>query len=318
MEIATLASHSALNILSGAQELGFKTRLYTNKARYELYKSFGVADKIIIVDDYKDIFKEKNLENVIFVPHGSFVAYLDLDKLLESDLKIFGTKKLLAWESDRELKGYLMKKAGFLVPKEFTKIDEVNRPIITKYYGAEGGKGYFIARDRAEILANIDLSKRAIFQEYIVGTTAYVTFFNSIIHDELELFSTDIRYESNVDSKLRFDDDFSFQIVGNIPFTLRESLLPVYYEMGKNFVKAVKENVGAPLVGPFCLETVIDKDLNIYVFEFSGRIVAGTNVWVPWSPYSFFKYREPMWMGKRIALEIKEAIEENRLDDIIQ
>ena len=111
-------------------------------------------------------------------------------------------------------------------------------------------------------------------------------------------------------------DQPSFQIVGNIPMVLRESLLFKYWQMGQQFCKTVDELLNSRLSGPFCLETIIDKDMEIHTFEFSGRIVAGTNIFVPHSPYSYIQFGENMSMGRRIALEIREAIEQDRLDDV--
>jgi len=53
------------------------------------------------------------------------------------------------------------------------------------------------------------------------------------------------------------------------------------------------------------------------VFEFSARIVAGTNMYVNGSPYTTFIYNEPMSMGRRIAREIKKADEQNKIDVIV-
>ena len=53
--------------------------------------------------------------------------------------------------------------------------------------------------------------------------------------------------------------------------------------------------------GPFCLEGVYGKDGNFVTFEFSARIVAGTNLYLSGSPYSDLVYPEPMSMGRRIS-----------------
>ena len=53
-KIGTLASHSALNILSGAQKEGFKTLLITKENRKEFYESFDIADQIEIVEKYHE------------------------------------------------------------------------------------------------------------------------------------------------------------------------------------------------------------------------------------------------------------------------
>jgi 5-formaminoimidazole-4-carboxamide-1-(beta)-D-ribofuranosyl 5'-monophosphate synthetase len=53
------------------------------------------------------------------------------------------------------------------------------------------------------------------------------------------------------------------------------------------------------------------------VFEISARIVAGTNPYVDGSPYTALKYKEPMSTGRRIAREIKTAIKQNRLKEVL-
>ena len=98
---------------------------------------------------------------------------------------------------------------------------------------------------------------------------------------------------------------------------LRESTLHKYYELGKSFVEGFKRLTDQELPGAFCIETIIDRNQRICAFEFSGRIVAGTNVWIPSSPYSYLQFGEDMWMGRRIAREIKELKEENRLNEAI-
>lgn len=322
-KIGTLASHSALNILSGAQKEGFKTVLYTKENRKEFYETFDIADELEIVEKYQECLdKNEGKEKIILIPHGSFVAYLSLPKILLSKVPLFGTRKLLYWEADRKLKSQLMHEAGFTVPKEYDKLSEVeNRPVIVKFDGAEGGKGYFIAKNREDLEKKIQEKSlqraKMNFQDFIVGNKVYVQFFNSLVRNKLEVFGVDIRYETDIDSKVRFDEDWGFQIIGNIPAVLRESLLMRYYEMGKNFVEAVKKNLESPMIGPFCLETIVDRDLNIYCFEFSGRIVAGTNVFVPTSPYSYIMHKEEMWMGRRIARELKEALEQGKLQDVL-
>ncbi|MCK4565932.1 MAG: formate--phosphoribosylaminoimidazolecarboxamide ligase [Candidatus Thorarchaeota archaeon] len=317
MKIGTLASHSALNIISGAKAEGFETELYCTPERIPFYKSFGMEDSIVEVPSF-DAILEMDLSDVIIIPHGSFVAYIGSESLLNSNLRIFGSKELLRWEEDRKLKSLLMKEAGLRVPKEFEKLDDVNTPVIVKSDGAAGGEGYFIAADKEEIEAKLDSVKGYTFQEYIVGTKVFTTYFNSLAKDRLEVFGADIRYETDADANLRFDDKPSFVVVGNLPLVLRESTLAQYYEMGVGFIDAFKRKTGQNLAGPFCIETIIDKNQDIYTFEFSGRIVAGTNVWMPSSPYSFVTFGEDMWMGKRIAREIRDLHESGRLDDVLR
>jgi len=135
----------------------------------------------------------------------------------------------------------------------------------------------------------------------------------------------DRRYESDIDglgripAQEQIDVDLipSFNVVGNSPLVLRESLLEDVYAMGERFVDAAKRLVAPGMTGPFCLEGVYDENGKFTTFEFSARIVAGTNLYVDGSPYSALLYNEPMSMGRRIAREIKNASSKNNLSKIV-
>ena len=52
--IATLGSHTALHILRGAKQEGFRTAVVCEKGKEVPYERFGVADEFIFVDEYQD------------------------------------------------------------------------------------------------------------------------------------------------------------------------------------------------------------------------------------------------------------------------
>ncbi len=88
--------------------------------------------------------------------------------------------------------------------------------------------------------------------------------------------------------------------------------------MGERVVAESKKlGAGAGLFGPFCLECIVTRKLEIFVFEISARIVAGTNPFVMGSPYSWLKYNEPMSTGRRMARDIKQAIERGELKKVL-
>ena len=58
-------------------------------------------------------------------------------------------------------------------------------------------------------------------------------------------------------------------------------------------------------------------DLEVVVFEMSARSDGGTNTFMNGSAYSYLYYGEPLSMGRRMAMEIKNGIAEDRLDEII-
>ena len=70
-------------------------------------------------------------------------------------------------------------------------------------------------------------------------------------------------------------------------------------------------------MGPFFLGNNMTPEGDIYTFEISARIVAGTNPYIDGSPYTWLKYDEPMSTGRRIAREIKIAIKQNKLNKIL-
>jgi 5-formaminoimidazole-4-carboxamide-1-(beta)-D-ribofuranosyl 5'-monophosphate synthetase len=97
---------------------------------------------------------------------------------------------------------------------------------------------------------------------------------------------------------------------------LENHLPPQLIRIGDNVHKTAKELAPPGIIGSFCLETMMTDDLKIYTFEISARIVAGTNVGIGNSPYAYLKYGENMYMGRRIALEIKEALRRKKLHDV--
>ncbi len=331
-KIATIGSHSALQILKGAQQEGFETICICLKGREKPYKSYGVADKIITVDNYegfKNVQDQLIKENAIIIPHASFIAYIGIDNVEKFKVPYFGNKKILDWESDRSMERKWLAAAGLKMPKIFKKPEDIDRPVITKFHGAGGGKGYFVAKnlqDWNKKMKNYKGEKDYVIQEYVMGVPCYIHYFYSSLTDEIEVLGFDKRYESNVDSLGRISArdqialpkiDPSYVIVGNIPLVVRESLLPEIFEMGEDVVKESKKICPPGLFGPFCLECVITPDTELVVFEISARIVAGTNPYVNGSPYSYLKYDEPMSTGRRIAREIKHAIQQDKLNKVL-
>ncbi|MBS7633577.1 formate--phosphoribosylaminoimidazolecarboxamide ligase, partial [Candidatus Bathyarchaeota archaeon] len=314
-------------------EEGFKTVCICKKSDIILYKKFPLADEIITVKDFTEILNENLQEklrqlNTVLIPHGSFTAYLSTEQMTENLLvPMFGNRKLLHWETGRERQKEWLQKAGLKLPKTFDKPEQINELTIAKLPGAKGGKGYFLVNSaesfhrkiqemiNRKLLSNEDVNNIHL-QQYILGVNVYPHYFASIINNDVEFLGVDRRYESAVDAIGRIPADEqldikispTYTIVGNIPLTLRESLLPELIRMGDNVAKTANELAPPGIIGPFCLETIITDNLEIYAFEISARIVAGTNVGIGTSPYAYLKYGENMYTGRRIALEIKEAL----------
>jgi 5-formaminoimidazole-4-carboxamide-1-(beta)-D-ribofuranosyl 5'-monophosphate synthetase len=324
--IATLGSHSALQILKGAHDEGFKTLAIANRETERLYRSFAFVDEVIGVDkysDFMDMLDDLQSRKVIVVPHGSFVAYLSLEEHKKMTVPYFGNKQVLEWEASRELQREWLSRANLTLPRQFKSAAEIDRPVIVKLYGAAGGKGYMFIRDTADFEERATHLKEAYtIQEYIIGVPLYIHYFYSPLTKRLEIMSMDRRYETNVDSLGRIpaaaqegmDVSPSYVVVGNQPVSLRESMLAEALRMGDDVIRVSKEICGPKgLFGAFCIETIITPDIHFYVMEISARIVAGTNLFIDGSPYSYLNYSEPMSTGRRIARELKNALLTNNL-----
>jgi 5-formaminoimidazole-4-carboxamide-1-(beta)-D-ribofuranosyl 5'-monophosphate synthetase len=337
LAIATICSHSSLQIFAGARREGFRTLGIALGKTPRFYDAFpnGKPDEFLVVDSYAELLDKTNElseKRAVVVPHGSFIEYLGPDKFMKLEVPTFGNREVLDWESDREKERLWLTSAGIDMPGRVDSPKDIERPVLVKYDGAKGGRGSFIAKDYHDFKLSIDHTKKYTIQEYIIGTRYYLHYFYSPIKEEgfrlskgtLELLSLDRRDESNIDElyKLGSQEELkkkgflpSFVVTGNIPLVVRESLLPKVFEMGEAIVEESLRRFGG-VIGPFCLETIVTDQLEFKVFEISARIVAGTNLFISGSPYADLVSPE-LSTGRRIAIEIKNALALGRLEEII-
>ena len=336
--IATLGSHCSLQVLKGAKDEGLNTILVCEKKREKLYKRFPFIDELILVDSFKEVLDQRcqsilEQNNAILIPHGTLIAQMSSEEIESIKTPIFGNRWILRWESDREMKEKLMKEASLPIPKPVPEPKDIKKLVIVKRQGAAGGKGYFMAANeddyntkRNQLIQEkiISEDETLYIQEYAAGVLAYLQFFYSPLKEELEFFGVDQRHESDIEGlsripsqqQLKSDKVPSFNVIGNSPLVLRESLLEEVYKMGENFVDAAKRVVSPGMNGPFCIEGVYDENAKFTAFEFSARIVAGSNIYMDGSPYYSLLFNEQMSMGKRIAREVKIAQETNQIDKV--
>ena len=336
--VATLGSHCSLQVLKGAKDEGFKTLLVCEKKREKLYSRFNFIDELIIVDKFSEVLESKcqsilEQNDSVLIPHGTLIAQMSSEEIESIKTPIFGNKWILRWESDRNMKEQLMQESNLPLPKSISSPKDIDSLVIVKRQGAAGGKGYFLAVNEADyntkrdsLIKNgvISADETLYIQEYAPGVLAYLQFFYSPLKEELEFFGADQRHESDIEGlgripaavQMKNEKVPSFNVIGNTPIVLRESLLEQVYQMGENFVEASRRLVKPGMNGPFCIEGVYDENAKFTTFEFSARIVAGTNIYMDGSPYYELLYGESMSMGKRIAREIKNAESENQLDKI--
>ncbi|MEW5936231.1 MAG: formate--phosphoribosylaminoimidazolecarboxamide ligase [Candidatus Thermoplasmatota archaeon] len=335
--IATVCSHTSLQIFDGARREGFRTLGLSIGHPPRYYDAFpkGKPDEFFELANWRELGERTEAlraRNCILVPHGSFVEYFGAKNFQNLEVPTFGNRAVLDWESDRTKEREWLTSAGIRMPALIERPEDIDCPVMVKYHGAKGGRGFFIAKDYHDFKLGIDHTQKYHIQEYVLGTRYYLHYFYSPLKDRgyrlskgsLELLGLDRRDESNVDEmyKLgaqeelkRLDIYPTFVVTGNVPVVIRESLLPNVLEMGERVVERSFELFGG-MIGPFCLETIVTDQLEFVVFEISARIVAGTNVHITGSPYS--DLIEPGYStGRRIAKEIKEGIDKGRMDEIV-
>lgn len=327
--IATICSHSSLQIFKGARDEGIKTVGIVKKENIPLYESFpyGRPDEFLVVDDYADLpAGELVRRNCILIPHGSFVEYTG-ERFEHLPMPIYGNRSSVVWERSREKMFQWMHKAGIRTPKILDP-KKINGPAMVKFPGAKGGRGYLLVGSYEDFQKQVG-HQPCMVQEFLIGVRAYPHFFFSPIskigyptqHGRLELLGVDRRVESSADEIARavsagFRPHMGFTVIGNESLVLRESLLGQYMEMGRKLSETSFGLFGG-IFGPFSIETIITEDLDIYAFEISARIVAGTNVNYQGSLYSDLHFNMPMSMGRRIARELKAAWKLKRMKEIV-
>ncbi len=333
--IGTLASHSALQILWGAEKNGFRTVLVTPQDRTRMYKRFRLHSRLVELNSFRDILLPEIQEqlkqlNTILIPHGTLIGTLSSNELLDSlKVPVFGNKKILPYEKEANLHKKWLEKANVRVPETFSIEEEIRKPVMVKFAGARGGKGYFVSQNTREIRERLkefppDIQDSVWLQEFIRGVPIYFHFFKHL-NGENKLTGIDIRYESDANAfgripasiQQQLDLRPAFSVVGNIPVVVRESLLLKVFEIADNIVEASKTLAPPGLLGPYCVETIVTPDLEVIVIEISARIVAGTTAWIPTSPYAEFSYGKSLSVGDLIALEIRKAIQNSELDRIV-
>ncbi|WP_297509252.1 formate--phosphoribosylaminoimidazolecarboxamide ligase family protein [Thermococcus sp.] len=350
LDIADGAKEEGLPVLVVAQR--GRHRTYTEyfklrKTRDGLTKGF--IDEVVILDKFAQIVEiqeELVKRNVIFIPNRSFVVYTGIDRV-ENDFRVplFGSRNLLRSEERSEEKSYywLLGKAKLLYPEEVKpeEIDDVGLVIVKLPHAKKRlERGFFTAasyrefREKAEKLIKLgviteeDLAKARI-ERYIIGPVFNFDFFYSPIDEEIELLGIDWRFETSLDGHVRlpasqqltlpewqFEPEYT--VTGHASSTLRESLLEKVFDMAERYVKATQEYYPPGIIGPFTLQTAVDKDLNFYIYDVASRTGGGTNIHMATGhPYGNSLWRKPMSTGRRIALEIKRAVELDELEKVV-
>jgi len=313
----------------------------------------GFVDDTLLVDKFVDVMKPENQKflmdtNTLWVPNRSFTSYVDIDSV-ENDWKVpmIGSRNMLRSEERGEARDYywILEKANLPFPKKVEKPEDIDGLTIIKVHHAQKKleRGFFTAVSYEQYVEKSqelikqgvltpDFEKHARMEQYIIGPVFNLDFFYDPIKEngeKVELLGIDWRFESSLDGYVRLpgkqqveleNDGIipEYTVCGHNSATLRESLLDKAFEMAEKYVAASKTHYDPGIVGPFCLQTCVDKDLHFYIYDVAPRIGGGTNVHMDVGhPYGNSLYRTNMSTGRRLARMVKEGIEQDRLEEIV-
>ncbi len=313
----------------------------------------GVVDETLVLDRFSDVLKtevQKDImgRNALFVPNRSLVAYCGIDAI-EDDFAVpmVGSRNLLRSEERGDERDYywILEQAGLPFPKKVEKPEDIDGLTIVKVHHKvkKLERGFFTVKDYDQFVEKSteliqqgvieeDFLSHARMEQYVIGPVFNLDFFHSPLEEKgekIELLGVDWRFESSLDGYARLPGKQQveleemgvlpeYTVCGHNSATLRESLLDNAFKLAEKYVKATQKFYDPGVIGPFCLQTCVDKDLNFFIYDVAPRIGGGTNVHMSVGhPYGNSLWRKEMSTGRRLSMEIRRAIEQERIEEII-
>lgn len=354
--VGTLGGHSALDVCRGAKDEGLRTVVVCKKGRERTYAEHylsrdgkGVVDEVILVDDFSEITNDRVQErlrdlNTVFVHSRYFWVYCSFEEIENKfRVPIFGTRELVRKEERDEKKNqyFLLEEAGIRTPRRFSSPEDIDRLSIVKAPEAKRGyeRAFFFASNHGDYMESAakllkagsvteEGLKSAVIEEFVAGAQINFNFFHSSLAGKVELLGTDVRRQTNLDGILRLPADQQRQVLlqesvkyietGHIAVTVKESLIEKAYEAAHSFVKATQKHYPPGIIGPFALQGAIKAEEGkeeLIVFDVSMRIPGSPGT--RYTPYMNYLYGEDVSVGRRIAMEIRNAVERKELPSIV-
>jgi 5-formaminoimidazole-4-carboxamide-1-(beta)-D-ribofuranosyl 5'-monophosphate synthetase len=323
----------------------------TYAEHFAVRDGLGCVDETLVLERFRqvaddDVQATLRARHAVFVPHRSFEVYLGSDyDLIEQRFRVpmFGNRYLLRIEEREQHPNQydLLAAAGIRHPRLFTDAADIDRPVLVKVLEAERGfeRAFFVARSPGEYeriaaariatgVFTAESLARATIEEYVLGAHVNFNFFYSPLHGRLELLGTDTRRQTNasglanVPAPLQEDIvaaiPIKYEEAGHIAVTVLESMLEDIFEAGERFVAAAARLYPPGVIGPFALQSIVTPGppkKGIVVVDVSPRVPGSPGIGA--TPYSSYLYGRPVPVGERIALELRDALAQDRLGDIL-
>ncbi|NPV63435.1 MAG: formate--phosphoribosylaminoimidazolecarboxamide ligase family protein [Methanotrichaceae archaeon] len=309
----------------------------------------GMIDEVLMLKRFSEIMEQENQDhlrskNTLFVPNRSFTSYCGIEAVEDLFMvPLLGSRNLLRSEERGDKRDYywLLEKAGLPYPEQI-EAEEIKELVMVKLPHAVKTleRGFFTASGYDEYCQKADMLLKqgvidqdgldlARIERYVIGPVFNLDFFYSPISERIELLGIDWRFETSLDGHCRLPApqqltlnerqiNPEYTVCGHNSATLRESLLEKAFELAEGYVEATQKHYAPGIIGPFCLQTCVDKDLNFYIYDVAPRIGGGTNVHMAVGhPYGNAMWRAPMSTGRRLAREVRIALENDCLEKIV-
>jgi 5-formaminoimidazole-4-carboxamide-1-(beta)-D-ribofuranosyl 5'-monophosphate synthetase len=355
LDIADGAVEEGFHSLVLAQQGREKTyaRYYRTHREPDGRVTRGCVDEVWTYPRFADVAAPEAQQRlrehgVLLIPNRALSSYIPLDAL-ESSFRVpmVGARNLLRIEERTERENYysLLTAAGIPTPARIPTPPEIEGLVMVKLPHATRRleRGFFTAASFEEfqrksdaLLENGTITRddlaAARIEQYVLGPVFNFNFFFSPLaprEDGLELLGVDERRESSLDGLVRLPAAQQLEIrgapaiphytvVGHGTLTVRESLLEEVFAFGERFVDITRSRFAPGILGPFTLQTCIDRDGRPTVFDVAARIGGGTNIHLALGhPYGNALWRTPMSSGRRIAIEIRRALADGRLAELV-
>ncbi|MFQ5459735.1 MAG: DUF1297 domain-containing protein [Anaerolineae bacterium] len=311
----------------------------------------GCVDDCLVLEAFRDVLEDKvqaelRQRHVVWVPHRSFEVYLGSDyDAIEGAFRVpmFGNRYLLRIE-ERELHPNqydLLAAAGVPHPRLFVSPAEIDRPVLVKVLEAERGfeRAFFVARDAAEfeavaeerIAAGVFTAaalESATIEEFVLGALVNLNFYWSPLEGRLELLGTDARRQTNITGLASLPGtlhrdvlaavNLKYEEAGHVAVTVLESMLERAFDLGERFVEAAARLYPPGVIGPFALQSIVvpgPPKKDFVVVDVSPRVPGSPGIAA--TPYSAYLHGRPVSVGERIAMELRDALEHDRLAEVL-
>ena len=347
IRIGVLGSHSALEIASGAKQEGFETVVVCQKGRDKTYTKYypNLFDHTLLLDNFAGITSESNVKKLndlctVFVPNRSFSVYAGYENIEEKfTVPLMGNRHMLRTEERNTPRNqqYLLQKAGIYTPRIFKSPSEIDRLVIAKvpektraierafFYASSPEEFEKTAKERIrQGIITEEALEDSIIEEYVIGAKFNANLFWSPLTDKIDLLGFDRRIQTDLDGVLDLPAPEQLELkiptqnieIGHMGATMRESQIEKMFTAAEQFVETCKTEYPPGMIGLFALQGAVTKDLKFYVFDVSPR-VPGCPCVEATSPYMKYKYGFEVGPGRRVAMEIKCAVKEGRLGEVV-